>query len=339
MISMNLPGVRNDYYKRCGEESYLENFIFSLNATIPVFAIMIVGNLIKRIGIIDTGFSNTAEKFVFKVCLPCLLFQDLTGTDIRKNFDLSYVSFCFLSTLVSIIAIWFLAKKIMRDKSSVGSFVQGSYRSSAAILGVAFIQNIYGTSGMAPIMIIGSVPLYNIFAVIILTLECNEENKDNHDPAIHRAFVGIISNPIIIGIAAGLIASYFNIELPKMIDKSISNLAVMASPLALISLGASFEGKKALAKIKPTIAASFIKLVVLAAVFLPIAVYLGFRDQKLIAIIIMFASPCTPTAYIMAKNMHGDETLAGSIIVATTFFSALTITGWIYLMKCLELIR
>lgn len=314
----------------------MDSFIFSLNATIPVFSIIIVGNLLKRIAIIDSAFSNTAEKFVFKVCLPCLLFQDLTGTDIRNNFDLSYVSFCALSTLASIIVIWFLGKKIIRDKSSVGAFVQGSYRSSAAILGVAFIQNIYGTSGMAPIMIIASVPLYNIFAVIILTIESNEESKDS---TVKRAVTGIIKNPIIIGIAAGLTASYLNIELPKMIDKSISNLAVMASSLALISLGASFEGKKALAKLKPTIAASMIKLVILAAVFLPIAVYLGFRDQKLIAIVIMFASPCTPTAYIMAKNMHGDETLAGSIVVATTFFSALTMTGWIYLMKSLELIR
>ena len=314
----------------------MDSFIFSLNATIPVFSIIIVGNLLKRIGIIDSAFSNTAEKFVFKVCLPCLLFQDLTGTDIRNNFDLTYVSFCALSTLTSIIVIWFLGKKIIRDKSIVGAFVQGSYRSSAAILGVAFIQNIYGTSGMAPIMIIASVPLYNIFAVIILTIESNEESKDS---TVKRAVTGIIKNPIIIGIAAGLTASYLNIELPKMIDKSISNLAVMASSLALISLGASFEGKKALANLTPTIAASMIKLVILAAVFLPIAVYLGFRDQKLIAIVIMFASPCTPTAYIMAKNMHGDETLAGSIVVATTFCSALTMTGWIYLMKSLELIR
>ncbi len=313
----------------------MESFLFSLNATIPVFAIIIVGNLLKRVGIIDSAFSNTAEKFVFKACLPCLLFQDLTGTDIRKNFDLSYVSFCFLSTLASIIVIWLLGKKIIRDKSSVSAFVQGSYRSSAAILGVAFIQNIYGTSGMAPIMIIASVPLYNIFAVIILTIESNEKSKDS---AVKRAVTGIIKNPIIIGIAAGLAASYLNIELPKMIDKTISNLAVMASSLALISLGASFEGKKALAKIKPTIAASMIKLIILAAVFLPIAVYLGFRDQKLIAIVIMFASPCTPTAYIMAKNMHGDETLAGSIVVVTTFFSAITMTIWIYLMKSLEFI-
>ena len=113
----------------------------------------------------------------------------------------------------------------------------------------------------------------------------------------------------------------------------------MASPLALISIGATFEGRKALAKIKPTMAASLIKLVVLAGIFLPVAAYFGFRDQKLIAIVIMLASPCTPTSYIMAKNMDGDDTLAASIVVSTTLFSSVTLTGWIFLMKSLSLIQ
>ena len=124
-----------------------------------------------------------------------------------------------------------------------------------------------------------------------------------------------------------------------MIDKTINNMAVMASPLALISIGATFEGRKAIAKIKPTIVASLIKLVVLAGIFLPIAANFGFRDQKLIAIVIMLASPCTPTSYIMAKNMDGDDTLAASIVVSNTLFSSITLTGWIFLMKALMLIQ
>lgn len=321
----------------------MENFIFSLNATIPVFAIIVVGNILRKIGIIDLNFSNIANKFVFKVCLPCLLFQDLVSINIRENFDTKYVGFCFFATLISIVVIWFLARKLLPDKSEVGAFVQCSYRSSAAILGVAFIQNIYGTSGMAPVMIVGSVPLYNIFAVTILIIESNDANtrgsKGDFAGTLKKSLIGIAKNPIILGIAAGLIGSFLNLKLPHMIDKSISNLAVMASPLALISIGASFEGKRALAKVKPTMVASAIKLVVLAAIFLPIAVMCGFRDQKLIAIIIMLASPCTPTAYIMAKNMHGDDTLAASIIVVTTFFSSITMTAWIYIMKALSLIQ
>lgn len=317
----------------------MDSFVFSLNATVPVFAVMIIGNILKRIGIIDDHFASVANRFVFKICLPCLVFLDLADTNIRQNFDVKYVGFCFLVTLVSILSIWFLAKKFLREKDSVGAFVQGAYRSSAAILGVAFIQNIYGDSGMAPLMIIGSVPLYNIFAVIVLTFESNNQQVSVSHGQIKAACLNILKNPIIIGIVLGLLASLINLNLPKMAYKTIDNLAVVASPLALISIGASFEGRKALAKLKPTSTASFLKLVGLAAIFLPLAVACGFRDQKLIAIIIMLASPCTPTAYIMAKNMDGDDILASSIVVTTTLLSSVTLTFWIFLMRFLELIQ
>lgn len=323
----------------------LDSFIYSLNATVPVFAVMILGYFLKQWNIIDEHFAQVSNKFVFKICLPCMVFQDLADTDIRHNFDLNYIGFCFFATLVSILAIWILTKRLMPDPHMTGAFVQGAYRSSAAILGIAFIQNIYGTSGMAPLMIIGSVPLYNIFAVVILTLESGNSTNDSSVSADHNtgqiksACIGVAKNPIIIGIVLGLLASYFNLDFPKMVDKSIHNLAVLASPLALLAIGATFEGRKAFAKIKPTVIASCLKLVVLAAVFLPLAVCLGFRDQKLVAIIIMLASPCTPTSYIMAKNMNGDDVLAASIVVSTTLFSSITLTGWIFIMRCLELIQ
>jgi hypothetical protein len=310
----------------------MDSFLFSLNATVPVFAIMIIGNLLKRMGLIDLNFASTADKLVFKVCLPCLVFLDLADTDIRHNFDFKYVAFCFGATLFCILSVWAAAKVFLKDKSSVGAFVQGSYRSSAAILGVAFIQNIYGNSGMAPLMIIGSVPLYNIFAVVVLTLESGNDNAQQ-GRAIRKACINILKNPIIIGIFLGLAASVINVSLPSMVYKSINNLAVIASPLALLSIGASFEGRKALAKIKPTLTASFLKLIGWAAIFLPVAVALGFRDQKLIAIVIMLASPCTPTAYIMAKNMEGDYVLSSSIVVMTTLLSSVTLTFWIFLMR------
>lgn len=318
----------------------MDSFIYSLNATVPVFAVMILGYLLKQWNIIDDHFAQVSNKFVFRVCLPCMVFQDLADTDIRHHFDLHYVGFCFFATLLSILVIWFLAKRFLPDPQMTGTFVQGAYRSSAAILGIAFIQNIYGSSGMAPLMIIGSVPLYNIFAVVILTLESNENRRDRVPKMeqIKKACIGVLKNPIIIGIVLGLAASYLNLDFPNMVDKSIHNVAVLASPLALIAIGATFEGRKALAKFRPTIIAASLKLVVLAAIFVPLAVWLEFRDQKLIAILIMLASPCTPTSYIMAKNMNGDDVLAASIVVTTTLLSSVTLTAWIFLLRCLELI-
>lgn len=316
----------------------MDSFLFSLNATVPVFAVMIIGHILMRTGMIDEHFASVANKFVFKSCLPCLVFLDLADTDIRHNFDFTYVMFCFAATLFSILSIWILARMFLRDKESVGAFVQGAYRSSAAILGVAFIQNIYGSSGMASLMIIGSVPLYNIFAVIVLTFESGSQETSNRQQ-IRTACINIIKNPIIVGIVLGLLASLINLPLPNILHKTINNLAVIASPLALISIGASFEIKKTLAKIKPTLAATFFKLAGWAVIFLPLAVLCGFRDQKLIAILIMLASPCTPTAYIMAKNMKGDDVLASGIVVMTTLLSSVTLTFWIFLLRLLDLIR
>lgn len=309
----------------------MDSFLFSLNAIVPVFAVMIIGYLLKRLGWIDDNFANTANKFVFKICLPALLFQDLMSADIRHHFDVTYVLYCAGVTVISIAVIWMVSRHVLKDKNMVGAFVQASYRSSAAILGTAFIQNIYGNSGMAPLMIIGAVPIYNIAAVIILTLE--GEHSGQGKEKIKRAVINILKNPIIIGIVAGCIASLLGLDFPQMVDKTISSLAVMTSPLALISIGAGFEGRKALAKMKPTCVASFIKLLGLSAVFLPVAIELGFRDQKLMALIIMLGSPTTPTAYIMAKNMGGDDVLSSSVVVMTTFLSAITLTFWIFLMR------
>lgn len=311
----------------------MDSFLYSLNATVPVFAVMLVGYLLRRIGFLTEEFVAVANKFVFKICLPCMLFLDLAQVDIRNQFDGAYIGFCAAVTMISILSIWGMAKLFLKDKTEVGAFVQAAYRSSAAILGIAFIENIYGSSGMGPLMIIGAVPLYNIFAVIILTVESNDETVRKDKSRIKTTFLNILKNPIIIGIALGMLASLIQIKMPHMLFKSVQYLGNMASPLALIAIGAGFEGKKALAKIKPSLVAAFLKLIGLTAIFLPIAVWLGFRDQKLLALVIMLASPTTPTAYIMAKNMHGDDVLSSSVIVLTTFFSALTLTFWIFIMR------
>ena len=145
----------------------MENLIFSLNATVPVFLMMILGLAFRKLGWIDDVFASKMNKFVFLVPLPVLVFEDLATVDFAEVWDLKFVLFCFAATLVSI-GIAVAVSCLWRDKSIQGEFIQASYRSSAALLGIAFIQNIYGNAGLAPLMIIGSVPLYNVMAVVVL---------------------------------------------------------------------------------------------------------------------------------------------------------------------------
>ncbi len=313
----------------------MENFIFSINVTIPIFLVMLLGWGLKQIGMLNDNFVTIANKFNFQVTLPCLLLKDISSVDIRAVFDLNYVLFCALVSSVCFWLIWGSAKLLIKDNYMIGAFVQASFRSSAAVMGLAFIQNIYGQSAMGPLMIIGAVPLYNIYSVIVLTFEGEHDKDLNKVEKIKDAFLNILKNPIIIGIFLGLFASLLKIHFPLMVEKTIGNIAQMATPLALITLGAGFEGRKAIAKVKPTIEAAFLKLVAQPLLFLPVAIIMGFQGEKLIGILIMLASPTTPSCYIMAKNMGHDGILTASIVVATTLLASFTLTGWIFLLRTL----
>jgi hypothetical protein len=317
----------------------MSNFLFSLNVTMPIFLVMVIGWILRQIGMLDEHFVSVFNKFNFKVTLPFMVFRDLSGVDIRAEFDLKFVLFCAISTTICFWAIWGAAKLFLKKKELRGAFVQASFRSSAAVMGLAFINNIYGSSAMGPMMIIGAVPLYNIFSVLVLTFEAQTEEGESRDTGkIKDACINIAKNPIIISIVLGVVAALIGIDFPTIIDKTVNSVAQLATPLALIGLGAGFEGRKALAKMKPTLWASAIKLMIQPLVFLPAAVALGFTGEKIIAILIMLAAPATPSCYIMAKNMNNDGVLTASIVVMTTLLAAFSLTGWIYLLKTLGLI-
>ena len=327
------------------------SFLYSINATVPIFLVMIVGWVIKQLGVIDDHFANVANKYVFKVALPVLLFRDLAAADFKSQFDVKFVLYCMIVTTIMFSGIWICTEIFMKDDTQKGAFVQASFRSSAAILGMAFIQNMYQSTGMAPLMIVAAVPLFNIFSVIVLTFKAHPEYHGSREGKfigklistdkkenIKKACFNIVTNPIIIGIVLGLLSSLAGLRYPVIINKTINNIAQTATPVALICIGASFEGKKAIKKIKPTVIATFLKLVGLAAIFLPIAVKMGFRNQELMAILIMLASPSTVTCFVMAKGMDNDEVLSSSIVVLTTLLSSVTLTAWIFILRNFGLI-
>ena len=318
----------------------MNNFIYSINVTMPIFLVMVIGWMLKQRGMLDEHFVSVTNKFNFQVTLPFMVFRDLSAVDIKAVFDFKYVMFCALVTTVCFFVIWGGAKLLLKDQTMTGAFVQASFRSSAAVMGLAFIENIYGSSAMGSLMIIGAVPLYNIFSVIVLTFEAQPDEVDaKRDMSrLKQAGINILKNPIIISIVLGLIVAYFQIDFPTIVDNTVGYIAKTATPLALIGMGAGFEGRKALAKIKPTIAASLIKLVAQPLVFVPLAVALGFTGEKLIGILVMLAAPATPSCYIMAKSMKNDGVLTASIVVLTTLLAAFTLTGWIFVLKCLQLI-
>lgn len=313
----------------------LHNFILCLNTTIPAFLMMVVGMILRKTGFMSADFTRKLNTFVFKITLPILLFYSLASRDFYDAWDGKFVLFCFLATCASIGLVILISYPLCRTKRDAqGEFIQSAYRSSAAILGVMLSQNMYGSAGKVPMMILGAVPLYNIMAVVVLSFY-----KPEREPLSRKLFrstlLNVLKNPLLIGIFLGLVWSLLRIPMPKILGTTLENLGNTASPLGLLALGASFSLGKSLSQIRLTGIATFSKLAGLGILFLPLAVRLGFRGEELLAAIIMCGSPTTVTSFVMAKGFGHEGSLTSGAVILTTLLSSVTLTAWMFLFKSL----
>ena len=314
------------------------HLIFSLNATMPVFLLMVLGIILRRIGVVDAAFASRLNMFVFCVALPVLLFRDISSVDLAQEWDARFVLDCALITLASIVFAC-AASVFVKSRAPRGEFIQGAYRSSVAILGVALMQNIYGSSQAAAMMIIGVVPLYNAAAVAILAV-CTDDSRAKRKGA--RAMLlgvtrDIVTNPIIVGIAAGLLWAALRLPMPEAAGKAVDAIAGLATPLGLVAMGAMADFRRMREEAGASLGASVIKLFGLCAVFLPVCVALGYRGEEQMALLFMLGSATTVSSFVMARNMGYEGAVSSAIVMITTLGSVFSLTAWIYLLRCLGL--
>ena len=309
----------------------MSNLIFSMNATLPIFLVMMLGYFFRNKDIIGEAFASRMNTFVFRIALPVSLFGQLDSVDFFKVWDTEYVLFCFLATLVSV-GIGILVSFVFRDREVRGEFVQGSYRSSASLLGMAYIENIYGKATMGPLMMLGCVPLYNVMAVLVLSL-MGGGSKGLDRKQLRHALKGIVTNPIIWGIVLGFAWALTGLKMPVMFQTTIEYIGRLASPMGLLAMGASLNFGSIRGRLAPILTGSLLKLIGFAALFLPVAIWLGFRTEKLIAALIMLGSASTVAGYVMAKNMGHDGVVSSGIVMITTLCSVFTLTFWIWLLR------
>lgn len=313
------------------------NFVFSLGATLPVFAVMVLGYLLRRAGFLTHGFCHVGNQLVFHLALPAMLFRQIAGMGTGVLAHGPFVIFGAAASLLSVFLVWIPARLFLRDKTEVGAFTQGAFRGNTALLGSVFLQSISGSTEYAPLIVLAAVPIYNVFSVIVLSLESGGRGKLD-GKRVRQALTNVCKNPIILGIILALPFVIFGIPLPRMADKALASLSGMASPLALLVIGAEFRWEAAVKKLRPTLWAAAVKLLLLPGTMLPLAAALGFRGEALIAYLVMFGTPTAVSSYIMAENMDNDGVLANGIVASTTVFSAVTLTGWIFLLRTLNLI-
>ena len=308
------------------------NLIFSLNATMPIFFMMVLGFWLKKIKFLDENTTSKLNQLVFKIFLPALLFMDLAKEDFTSIWDTKLVVFCFVVTVLSITAAAVLSI-LSKDKAERGEIIQAAYRSGAATLGIVFMTNIYNNASMVALMIIGSVPLYNVAAVVILYLTSPQNVHHSKTELWKKTAKNVVTNPIIIGILLGMLWSLLKLPQPPMFTKTVTYLGNMASPLALIALGASFEFYDVKEKWKETAGVTCTKLLLWCIIFLPIAIQMGFRDEKLVAILVMLGSATTSSCFIMSKNMGHRGVISSCAVMITTLLSSFTLTMWLFVLR------
>lgn len=313
-----------------------DHFFFSLSATVPVFAVMVLGHLLRRAGLLTHEFCRVSNRLVFTAALPAMLFRQIAVLWPDQIADGRFLLFTAAASVLYPLLVWLPARRLLPDKGEVGAFTQGAFRGNTALLGAVLMESICGSLTYAPLIVLAGVPISNAFSVIILSLEAGGDRPDR--AALQRALAGVIKNPLIIGILLGLPFAFFRIPIPAAADKGLALLANMASPLALLVIGAEFRADAAVKKLRSTVCAGLIKLLLLPALTIFAAAALGFRGEAMVAVLVFSGTPTAVASYIMAENMHNDGVLANGIVAFTTLLSAVTVTGWIFLLRVTGLI-
>lgn len=312
----------------------MENFILSFNVVTPLFIIMSLGYYLKYIKLLDKQTLNVMNRVCFKVFLPILLFFNIYQSDVKSSFNINLITFSVSSIVVLFIVLCFLIPKIEKDNKKRGVMIQGIFRSNFVIFGMPIATSIYGEGniGTTALLIAVIVPLFNLLSVI--SLELFKDGEIN----LKKILKGIITNPLIIASAIGILFVTLNITLPTFIEKSVSDIAKIATPLSLILLGGSFSFSHIKEYLNHTIIIVFNKLIFVPLIFIPIAIKLGFRGIELLTILLIFAAPVAVSTFQMSKQMDGDSILAEQSIVFTCLFCIPTVFLWILTLKQLSLI-
>lgn len=314
----------------------LNNIIFTANIVAPVFLIVVLGYVLKKLNVINENFVAVTSKFVFNVSLPAFIFMKLYNIDLGAAIDAGQIIYIYAGTIFIYLAVWLISIPFINDGKNLSVFVQGAFRGNYAIVGLAIISNLYGNGGLAKATLILAfiLPLYNVLAVIILTVPMRKIKKQN----LKGTFIEIIFNPLIVAVIIALPLAYFKLELPSMIFASGNFLSDVALPMALIGIGGSlnFENVKKASGLAFT--SSTIKLIILPLILTTGAYYFGYRNIDLGIMFILFSCPTAIVSFIMAEAMGCNSRLAGNIIVISTIGSVITISAAIIFLRSIGLI-
>ena len=311
----------------------MNSLLICLNAILPIFLIIAVGYLAKRAGIIRENEVSRMNSIAFKVFMPVMCFYNVYNSDLSSAVRPKLLLFVFFGILLVFALSLAYASRFVPQRERRGVVIQGLYRSNFIILGVPFAAGLVegGDVGVAAVTSALVAPTFNILAVSVL------ETYGGQKTDRKRLVLDILKNPLIIGSLAGILFLALRLRLPAPLETAAQDMARVASPLMLFLLGAFFHFGGAKAHLRELIAVTVGRLVVIPAVMLSLAAALGFRGVEFATLLAVFGSSTAVASFTMAEQMGGDAKLAGNIVVATSALASLTLFGWSFLFKMLNL--
>lgn len=312
----------------------MENLILSFNIILPLFLCIALGYFLRRIKLLSDETVQALNKLTFKVFLPVYLFNNVYSTNLSQAWNGKLVLFSVLGVVGLFLLLLLVIPLLEKDPKKRGVMIQGIFRSNFALFGLPLAISLCGEekSGPTALLVALIVPVYNVLAV--LALEIYRGGKPN----ILKILKGIVTNPLIIASLIGVILNILPFSLPESIVKACSDIGKVATPLSLVALGGSFVISEVRKNLRPLLIVLLGKLIISPLLLVAIAVLLGFRDETLVPVMIMFGAPIAVSSYPMAQQMDGDGELAGQLVVLSSALCILTIFLWIFALKQLGLI-
>lgn len=321
----------------------LESFIYSFNSIMPIVLLVLFGMVLRKTNFLKEDFCTIADKLVFNVALPMELFKSVGNTDFKTIFakeNMSVTLFFFVAIVLAFILCCIGVKIFMKENSQRSVFIQGAVRGNYAIFALPLAYNMFGDVGrvsasmVMPIIII----MYNFLSVIAFSIYApREEDKKSFSEILWQIAKSTAKNPLILGIVAALLMSFVKsetgFEVPAFIMETIGDVAALAVPLSLISIGVNFDPKRLKNGLGIAFWCMIVKNIALPAVSLAIGIMMGFRGIPLAVILLSLGGPTAVSSYIMAKNLHGDAELASKILLLSTICSLGTMFGFIFILK------
>ena len=313
----------------------MDSLFVALNAVMPIFLLIALGYGLKKGGVLSPDFLKKTNSLNFRIFLPVLLFNNIYKTDVTELLNGTVLLFAVGSLAALFALLCIIVPRIVREPERRGVIIQALFRSNYVILGVTLVANVFGEEKAAVASVLSAVlvPLYNVLSVIALAVYTSGER-----PKLLPTVVSVIKNPLIIAAVLGVLASLIGLRFPSFVESAVTDIARLATPLALLVLGGDFSFTRARGNLRVGLIVMLFKLVIIPVCFIPFAVLAGLRGPQLLALTLAWETPVAVSSYIMAQEAGADGELAGQLVVLSSVCCIPTVFLMIFILQSMGLL-